>query len=401
MFKSLIKASLISGLGSLFSYLIIVVLARAEDTEGFAEFTYALAWGLVFTLVIDVAAEQCVPHFYKLTNASPGILLVNVYILKIVLLTIVCMFLLSLDFFSLIDLPYSMFLFLVPAFYLAPFFEIKGLNVQYVRLQAAEKLLLLIVCFVCIRYGRIGNIVYFAYFSISVFSLLWQIKVLDFKLRLLNEINLSCVVKYLVRYWPVYLILLSQIFYGHISRIIIEAKMGLIAFASVSLSLQILNAVSIVQTQVDRHFRLVLIESVIQKNVQEVVFFSAKYVMWYVVPLAIFCLFLFHYSEEIITTLYGKKWVDAALYLKFLCPLVITVAVLRYLDILSVALNSSKVNLTVSLLSAVILTTSLCFLSVERSVVDFLSLIVGVQSFHAIILFSFLANIFIRYIQSS
>jgi len=329
-------------------------------------------------------------HFKLSSKKNIEAILPSVYSAKIVALLILLLVIVVTGSVTGFNVPISTLYFLIPAFYLGPVFEMRSLNVLFAKILFVEKAILLLFCYFYLRVYPLDVFVYVAYFVISAASLFVQFRLLNLDMPNPRELERSLLVRYVSQYWPIYLTLASQVAYGHISRVIIEAKLGMLAFASVTLALQIVNALTILQTQVDRHLRPKIVESVESSNIRALNALSFKYVVGYLLPLLAGCFLLYIFAGEIISFLFGEKWAVASDYLQYLLPLIITVAILRYLDIFVVALSAGGGNLIINLLAAFALIGALMSISQGRPVQDYLVTIVVVQIVHIIVVIGYL-----------
>jgi O-antigen/teichoic acid export membrane protein len=187
---------------------------------------------------------------------------------------------------------------------------------------------------------------------------------------------------YLISYTPVYFVLLAQLFYGNISRLIIESKLGVLAFGTASLALQIINLMSLVQTQVDKHLRPNLIHAVMQREVGAITLYARNYFVYYVTPIAITATGLSLVAAPLMGLLFGERWEAAGHPLSILSPLLVTVACLRFLDILVVTMKLGKINLVVNIAAASVLSLLLILMPAGYELNSYLFAIVLVQILH-------------------
>ena len=379
------KASIFSAGASLFAYGLTILLARGDSQSAFAAFSYTIVWALVFVQLLDLAAEQCVTHLVKSRELVPSRVVANLYTAKLACTAVLFgLVVLANEVFG-AGIPYAAFLFLVPAFYLGPVFELRALNLIFVKLLLCEKIALVFFSFVYLRYRPLDMGVYLAYFGVSIASLALQFRFLRIERPRLIHFDSKLVTDYVLTYWPIYLTLIAQLAYGHFSRIVIEAKLGLIAFASVSLALQIVNSLAIVQTQVDRHVRPRIIETINANQFGLLWQLSRRYVTHYLGSLALACAVLFVCAEGLVVLLFGEQWRQVAMYLQYLTPLVISVALLRYLDILSLGLYTSRANLLANCMAAILLVTTLTQIPQGYPAHFFLLAIVAFQYMHVLV----------------
>lgn len=387
MFAAIARSSAFSGIASIASYLLLILLARADSPEAFAEFSYAVVCGLIIVMIIDCAADQCGSNYLYTSGLSEPDAVASIFGLKALLASLVVGFIVCANEADVgFAVPYSALAFVVPAFYLGPLFELRGKNLQYAAFIACEKLALLGICAVYVKIYGFGAGVYVAYLAVSVVSLFAQYRSVG-PLRLTSAVGFSSAMRdYLLRYWPVYLSLFAQAAYGHASRLIIEARRGLLVFAAVSLALQTLNSVSIAQSQVDRHFRPAINRSASSAGVDQIGSLFLRYLRWYVGPLFVAALITAYFAEEIVRLLFGPDWSSAATPLRVLAPVLVTVPLLRFFEMVAVAVRKPKVSLGVNVVIASSLLGILGTIPLELPLADWLLVIVLLQALHVAVL---------------
>lgn len=189
MITSLLKSSSFSGLASILSYGLTILLARNESQLAFAEFTYSIAWALIITQLVDLAATQCLTHFKISTKEKLEVILASVYSAKLatLLFSLIVMMLMKIAFGF--DVPLSSLLFIIPAFYLGPVFEMRSQNVLFAKLLFLEKALLLLFCYFYLKNNDLDIAIYLAFFVVSAASLIYQFFVLELQLPNLSIAN--------------------------------------------------------------------------------------------------------------------------------------------------------------------------------------------------------------------
>ena len=164
----------------------------------------------------------------------------------------------------------------------------------------------------------------------------------------------------------------------------------MLVFVYVSIALQIVNALTIIQTQVDRHLRPRIVRLVQDQNSEGLGELSKQYGLLYLLPLLAGCVILALFSDEVIGFVFGEKWLPTASYLRYLLPLIISAATLRYLDIVVVATGAGTANLVINVGLVGILLTVLFLMPDSRDVYAYLVTIVAVQFIHVAILGAYL-----------
>jgi len=382
MIKSLFTSSFYSGLGSVFAFTLTIVLAHNESREAFADLLYSIAWGLIFAQMIDFGAEQCLTHFNTGSKIKFEIALPSVYLVKVCVLLVLLSVVLILNIAGAGDVPISAFLFVVPGFYFGPIFEMRSLVSVYAKILLIERVALLVVSYLYLSVLPLGVAFYCVYFLISLASICAQVRILRLGVGAFKKYNLSVALSYAASYWTIVVILLSQVSYGHISRLIIESKLGVLVFASVSLAFQIVNAISIIQTQVDRHLRPKIMLSLKLCEFRKFNALTVKYLSLYLFPLFLVGAFVYLFAGGMVFTIFGSKWVEVSESLRCLSPMVVTVAVLRFLDIVVVGLDSGRFSMLLNVSVALVMSISLFVMPVGRVVDDYLFVVVGFQILH-------------------
>lgn len=383
MFASIVRSSALSAFASVSTYLILITLARNGSVE-FAAFSYAAVCGLVLVMVADLAADQVASMFMLTSGVAHGTALRVVLQLKLVVVSsIFVVLVVTTVVFQPALIPLRSLCFLVPAFYIGPLFELRGRNAEFAALLAVEKLSLLAACVAYILLRGFDDGIYVLHAAASLGSCIYQWRRFGSVVRGAAPGSFDLIADYARRYWPVYVSLFAHAAYGHASRLIIEARLGLMTFASVSLALQTLNALSIAQSQIDRHFRPALNLAAAARDLAALRALWWKYARWYVSPLAVAACLIYVLAEPIVGVLFGEHWRAAARPLAVLVPLIVTVPVLRFVDTIAVSIGAQRLMLAVNVAAAIVLVAVLSTLSVDRPLDEWLRYLIVVQALHA------------------
>jgi O-antigen/teichoic acid export membrane protein len=388
MIKSIAQSGTFSIGGSIASYLVTILVARNFSQDEVALYLYLVAVGALVVQFLDVAADQCAVHFARVREKS----IVSVWRLlaafKFRLLLVLLMLLAICEWLARAELPSLMLLLIVPAFYLGPIYEYRGENRNYAKLMFIERICLLAAGFFCVYLGVGIEWILVSVFLISVYSFLYQYRRCLVGGPEKADGDGRELLRYLADYFPVYLVLASQLAYGNFSRLIIESKLGAIYFASVTLALQVVNSASMIQGQIDRHVRSETMRLVADDDWSGVLSIIKKYLIFYVTPLTVASIVLGAFAEEVVSLLYGARWGAAGDALLCASPLLVSVAGMRLIDILAVALGIGRVNLSVNVAAGCGLLATLWFAPSEAlvdyvlAIVAFQFLQVGVMAFY-------------------
>ena len=378
--NALLRSSTLSIVASAFSYATLMMLARILDQDAFTHYLYVLVWGMIAVQVIDCAADQCLLHFSRVSSREPQELWVRLIGLKLIVLVVFVASSLILGTLTNLRFPVESLLLILPAFYLGPVYESQQRNVKYAAVNFAERVAIFVSAVVIAWAGWQVEEIFLAYFFVSAASLVYQLRG-----QFIQQVDFKPAGHwrpYLASYAPVYFVLISQLFYGNISRLIIESKLGVLVFGAVTLALQIINLMSLVQTQVDKQLRPNLIHAAMHRDVNVIALYARNYSVYYLVPLAIAALCLSLSAGPLMGLLFGERWAAAGHPLSILSPLLVTVACLRFLDILVVTMNLGKINLVANIAAAAMLSLLLILMPAGYDLKSYLVVIVLVQMLH-------------------
>lgn len=381
MLKSLLNSSAYSVGAAAFSYALMIFLARSHSEAAFSHYLYIMAWGLLIAQAIDVASEQCLVHFAQNNSRTITSVWRTLAVFKLIILSAVILTVFFIRQVINFEIPYEAFLLVVPAIYMGPIYEYHGHNVFYAKLLLVEKILLFSSAVIITLFNLTITLIIFSYFIISIGSLCVQRYNFGGSSFRKSDNFLFDIKLYTASYFPVYLVLISQLVYGNLSRLIIDAKIGAIAFASITLALQIVNAISMVQSQVDRHIRPLVIQAIRAHDRYDLGIIAKRYSLYYLTPIAVGCVLISIFAADIMIILFGPKWTEAGQALSFASPLIFTIACMRFIDILVVPLNAARMNLLVNVASGALLFGLLWFNSNER-LESYVILIVLCQATH-------------------
>jgi len=393
LIKTLGSSTVISGLGSISSFYLTLLLAKEGGPVEFGLYAKAITWALILTVLIDFSAEKVFVHFAITLNRGVQYALNCVMTLKAYVFLVVVLTYLSFYFFSGLDLyPWQAVFFILPAFNLGPIFEYHNKNITFAALICFEKVLLLTINFAWISIFSFGVEAYYIYFFVSSISLAMQVsryKNLIFSMRLALVRD---VFGFLHQYWSLVVLGISQLGYGVVSRLIIGSKFDITVFANITLAFQIVALTSIIQSQVDRVFRPLFVKSIsdfrqdIYKNL------IYKYLTIYTLPMVFVSTFLYFFSSNLASFLYGDQYTLAGSSLSYLSPLIVTVGLIRLCDNVAVPFNFVRVNLVVNLTTITVLLSALSLLASGYPVSTYLGLIVFVQLIHIMICMFFVSR---------
>ena len=382
-------ASVISFASSVLGYLLIIIVVRSYPKDTAAVYLYSVALAMLATLVLDFAMDQCGSHYARTRDVRIEDVWSTITKYKIGLFLALVPVALVIGARAETTMPVAVMGLMIPAFYLGPIFEYREANVSYAALLLVEKTVLLSLVFVASNYSSDITWLFVAHTLASSLSFVLQV----FSARSQSSVGRMETfnfASYVSAYGAVYLILLCQMAYGNISRLMIESKAGAIVFAQVTLVLQLVNVSVVVQNQVDRHARPEIARLVSERN--DVAFQSLikMYLVYLAIVLVVCCVGVI-FADRVVVSLFGNEWVDIAPALRVGLLLVLSVAFMRLIDMLSVAAGLSKINLTVNAFSIAFLLGGIFLLPPQTAAV-YISFIVGCQAVHVVVMGCFLRH---------
>lgn len=348
------KSTLISALGTSASYALVIILANNSGIVPFGEFMLCLAWASIMVILIDCAADAAFTHL----SISGGDVQTAFNI--VMTIRVVAFFLLIGAFCIvkvayLIDIPWQVVIFLFPAFNLGTLFEFHRSNVEFSAIICMEKIVLLMLNYVLLLNIKFEQAVYFSYTIVIFFSLLWQGYRQRNHILALRVASAHSIRSYFEIYWPLLMISLAQISYGHISRLVIEGKQGTVVFASVSLAFQVVAIASIIQSQVDRIFRPMIIETVGIGDAARMQKLIVNYLIIATLPMVCCAIVIFSSAQRLIYILFGPEYQIAGDVLQIISPMFVSVSLIRLTDLILLALNQVRLSLVTNVASALLM----------------------------------------------
>lgn len=379
IFKSISTASFISLLSAVASLLLTIILAKASNPLEYGTYLKYIAWASLLITIIDFASEKAFVHFAL--DKKNGVIgaISCIFTLKIFLLFLF-IFINSLMFaLGFVYLPWKTFMFVFPALNIGYLFEYYKKNIQYAFIVFFEKFFLLLFNLLWLSFFDFGMGVYFSYFFITLISILLQYiffknELIGIKLASKNE-----VAGYIIKYWALLVLTIAQLCYGVISRLIIELKFDIEVFANLTIAFQILALASILQSQIDRVFRPLIVKATFDKDKKLFQTYLYKYLLYFTLPLAALCVLFYFYITPFIIMVYGQDYSLAGKMLSILCPIFVSVSLMRLMDIFAIAFDCIKINLNINIICSVIMCIILFFLPSNLELSIFLIVIVAMQ----------------------
>lgn len=385
IYFNLFKSILFSFLSTSVSYFTVIYISRIYNPNSVSHYLQAITWGSLLVLIFDFGIEQSLVHYAKSNNYSIFKLWKKIFKIKLIFILLVFTSFFIFEYFTNYDLPLYIFLLVFPVFNFAPIFEYYKLNKNYSRVLFLERLfyLLTVLFFSYLQFDIIFLI--YSYAFASLISLVLQYVSIDKNVSSQIGTKENCTLSGLLNYFPVYLVLISQLFYGNVSRLIIDAKFGDLSFAYVTLAFQIINSISFIQTQVDRFIRPEVIDAFERFDQKKIFDILKKYIGLYILPLVILSLLLAFFSNQVISVIYGNKWYYVGTVLRYSTPLFITISCMRFIDIMVIPLNATKINLAINLFSG-FFSFLLLYLNDSKDLLDYIIIIALCQAFHVFLM---------------
>ena len=382
MIKSLFSSSVVNFIGAAITYALVVYLAKMGANGAYANFLYSLTWALILSSIVDFASESVFVKFARYSN-SLKIAFSAVLSLRIISLTAVALIFLFINIlFETID--FKVFVLMVPILYLGPVFEYLNKNLIYVVILLVEKILLFTKLYISIRNYGFTDLVYLCYFLANVVSLFWQILFLRNDLGFIKKGLIKALIEYTKLYYTMFLVLQLNLVYGYYTRLIIEFRNGMEAFASAAIALQIVNLASLFQSQVDRSFRAPIFKAIENKNKLEFIAVTKRYIIYTTIPTIFGCLILYYGSFFIGAVLFPTGYGDLVSSLEILAITPLSVNMMRLGEAFFTGAHKIKINVLITLI-AVSLLVFVTLMLFDKPTESYLIALVTISFFHGLI----------------
>lgn len=382
MIKHLLSSSAVNFIGAAITYALVVYLAQLGANGAYANFLYSLTWALILSSIVDFASESVFVKFARHSNSLKTAFSV-VLSLRIIGLTTLAIIFFLIDIFS-DGVDFKVFILMVPILYLGPIFEYLNKNLIYVVILLVEKIILFAILYIFTSNHGFTDIVYLCYFIANIISLFWQILFLRNDLGFIKNSLTSALIEYTKLYYTMFLVLQLNLVYGYYTRLIIEFRNGMEAFASAAIALQIVNLASLFQSQVDRSFRTPIFKAIENKNKHEFIVVTKRYFMYTTIPIVFGCLILYYGSFLIGSVLFPEGYSNLVSSLKILAITPLSVNMMRLGEAFFTGAHKIKINVIITLaaVSALVFITLMLF---DKPAESYLIVLVTVSFFHGFI----------------
>jgi O-antigen/teichoic acid export membrane protein len=376
------SASAVNFVGAIITYTLVVYLATLGSNGAYADFLYSLTWALLLSSLLDVASEAVFVKYARHSNSLKKAFSVVLSLRIIGLLTMVILFAAINILFGIVD--FKVLILMVPMFYLGPVFEYLNKNLIFVIILCLEKILLFTVLYIATRDNGFTDAVYLYYFLVNVVSLLWQVLFIRKDLGFVKKGLLMAATEYAKLYYAMFLVLQLNLVYGYYTRLIIEARNGMEAFASAAIALQIINMASLFQSQVDRSFRTPIFKAIESQSNHELVTVIKQYVMYSTIPIIFGCFFLYYTSGFVGEVLFPTGYSGLVSSLEILSLIPFSVNMIRLGDALYTGTHKNKINMIITLIAVSMLVFFTLILR-DEPIESYLIVLVVVHFFHGLV----------------
>lgn len=379
--KKLIQSSFIIYLGVIASYYINIVIANNYSVEVVADYFFYISLALVFNAILDF-------NFESIGLIYSGNKKIDVYIIQTLLIQFklaVALIIIALS--SITNVGFSSdqaALFMMIAFYVPVIYEKESKWSEYALILLLERLCFLSFVLVSYTIIQLKDFLFYAYFLSTFISSIFQLKSFsqkNIKYSLLK--NFDLLVDYIKAAFPLYIVSLIMLMYGHFSRWFVKSNFGSMEFASFSLAMTFVNLYSIFQRQIEKmvRYNIVLNDTISEKDIIK------SYFKHYVPSIFAICILMIFFSENIVSLLFDEKWQGLENVISIVILFIIPVSVLRFLDLLAASRSHSMINLKVGLLFFLIfLIISLLYIN-ELGFHWYLLSLICLQFIHSITLY--------------
>lgn len=312
------------------SYILTIALANYLGPQDFGFYSYVLVLAASLTIFIDYATDISAASLMA-ENKSIKKTFKVIYSVRILIYT--TLFGLSWLIFLInflspsekLDLFIGVNALILPALYTSFLFELRRKNATFLLIYGVERIIYIVAIASLILFDFLEIRIIFLIFLIIAFSsLFFQ---LNFNKKYFGKnfsINLSDAIFILKKNYLLVIVNISAFFYGGYSRLILESQYGLETLGIYSAGLQITNAVTILQSQIDRVWRLDISIAIKEQNIQILRKLIKEYFIFTTIPLT-FSAFIIYFSSEFIENyFFSESYNGLSSILEILCFFFIT-----------------------------------------------------------------------------
>lgn len=369
------------------SYILTIALANYLGPQDFGFYSYVLVLAASLTIFIDYATDISAASLMAENKSikKTFIVIYSVRILIYIILFGLSWLIFLINFLSpseKLDLFIGVNALILPALYTSFLFELRRKNATFLIIYGVERIIYIIAIASLILFDFLEiRIIFLIFLIISISSLFFQ---LSFNKKYFGKnfsINLGDAIFILKKNYLLVIVNISAFFYGGYSRLILESQYGLETLGIYSAGLQITNAVTILQAQIDRVWRLDISIAIKEQNIKILRKLIKEYFIFTTIPLT-FAAFIIYFSSDLIENyFFSESYNGLSSILEILCFFFITLNFDSLSRICWVALGKFKEYAIISIVSPVTIIFILIFSENTYSIESFATLVVIGQLF--------------------
>lgn len=369
------------------SYILTIALANYLGPQDFGFYSYVLVLAASLTIFIDYATDISAASLMAENKSIKKTFTViySVRILIYIILFGLSWLIFLINFLSpseKLDLFIGVNALILPALYTSFLFELRRKNATFLIIYGVERIIYIIAIASLILFDFLEiRIIFLIFLIISISSLFFQ---LSFNKKYFGKnfsINLGDAIFILKKNYLLVIVNISAFFYGGYSRLILESQYGLETLGIYSAGLQITNAVTILQAQIDRVWRLDISIAIKEQNIKILRKLIKEYFIFTTIPLT-FAAFIIYFSSDLIENyFFSESYNGLSSILEILCFFFITLNFDSLSRICWVALGKFKEYAIISIVSPVTIIFILIFSENTYSIESFATFVVIGQLF--------------------
>ena len=374
------------------SYILTIALANYLGPQDFGFYSYVLVLAASLTIFIDYATDISAASLMAENKSikKTFIVIYSVRILIYIILFGLSWLIFLINFLSpseKLDLFIGVNALILPALYTSFLFELRRKNATFLIIYGVERIIYIIAIASLILFDFLEiRIIFLIFLIISISSLFFQ---LNFNKKYFGKnfsLNISDAIFILKKNYLLVVVNISAFFYGGYSRLILESQYGLETLGIYSSGLQITNAVTILQSQIDRVWRLDISIAIKEQNIKILKKLIKEYFIFTTIPLT-FAAFIIYFSSDLIENyFFSESYNGLSSILEILCFFFITLNFDSLSRICWVALGKFKEYAIISIVAPVTIISILIFSENTYSIESFATFVVIGQLFSSSIL---------------
>jgi len=384
-----------SFIGSLASYILSIYLANNLGPKLFGEYSYMLLIGMITSTIVAFSTDKTAVILRHKYSASE--VFYKVFSVRLFLFGFILMLLLLLALFTEKYVFYfGIFVITFISLNLSFLYEINVNNIKYSYIYIIERLVYVAIVFIVIYLDYLDLLnIFLVLFLASAVSLAYQLFENRAYVKKFMFVKIQVIIHILKDNLSLTIITFSTFAYGGFSRIILESKLGFYDLGIYSAGWQIVMAITIYQSQIDRIWRIKFAQTLIDNNYQGFVSNLRTFFVFTFPPIIVLSAILFIFKVELINFVFKNEYAEIVELIPLYSIYFIVISFNALSIMLWISIGNKKQYLKINIVSSLVLITVLLLSPKEIGILGFTVIVVFIHLLSVIYL---LGRFYVSYI---